>query len=82
MADVRFKFKRGSLGPVLKSSEVRAMLAARAELAASRARSFTDDEIVVQHAGNKRARSYVTRLGSGARGEAKDRALGRSLGGQ
>ncbi len=80
MAD-RIKFKRGSLKVVLNSPATRAAVAAIAEATAARARAATDDEIVVQNAGKKRARSYVTRLGSGAAGEAKDRALGRSIGG-
>jgi hypothetical protein len=49
----------------------------RPDAAAAQAR--TADEIVTQDAGRSRARSYVTRLGSGARGEAKDRALGSSI---
>lgn len=80
MAD-RFEFKAGSLGSVLKSDEIRAAVKARAERMADAARSMTNDEIVVSERGRSRARAYVRRLGSGAAGEAKDRALGRSIGG-
>ena len=49
---------------------------------ASRVRALTDDEIeVTPHQRKDRHGAYVTRLGSGAAGEANDRALGRSIGG-
>ena len=82
MASPRFVFKRGSLGPVLNSGEVRAAVSAIAEGMASRARGMTDDEIEVKvHNRRDRVGAYVNRLGSGAAGEAHDRALGRSIGG-
>jgi len=82
MASPRFVFKRGSLGPVLKSDEVRAAVSAIAEGMADRARGLTDDEIEVKvHNRRDRVGAYVTRNGSGAAGEASDRALGRSIGG-
>ena len=65
----------------LKSPEVRAAVRQVAEGIASRARGVTDDEIQVAEGGRSRARAYVRRLGSGAAGEAQDRALGRSIGG-
>ena len=75
----KFQFNRGSMKSVLTSSEVRAMIAARAERIAAAARARTDDEIVTADAGKSRARSYVRRLDSGAQGEARDRALGSSI---
>ena len=80
MAD-RIEFKRGSLGPVLQSPEMRAAVRGVAEAMAGRARGMTSDPIVVAEGGRSRARAYVRRLGSGGRGEAHDRALGRSIGG-
>jgi hypothetical protein len=65
----------------LTSPEVRAAVRATAESIAARARSATRDEIDVAEGGTSRARAYVRRLGSGAAGEANDRALGRSVGG-
>lgn len=73
--------KAGIRAVALTSAEVRAACKAKAEAMAERARGMTDDEIVVNEGGRSRARAYVTRLGSGARGEANDRALGRSIGG-
>ena len=80
MAD-RIELRSGAIRQVLTSAEMRAAVRSQAEGIASRARSATDDEIVVAEGGRSRARAYVRRLGSGARGEAKDRALGRSIGG-
>ena len=82
MATVRIELNRdGIREAVLRSDKVRAAIRAKAEEIAANARNQTDDEIVVGEGGSSRARAYVTRLGSGARGEAKDRALGRSIGG-
>jgi len=79
---VRFDFNRdGIRAAALTSDDVRAAVKAKAEQIAARARAQTDDEIVTGEGGRSRARSYVTRLGSGASGEAADRALGRSIGG-
>lgn len=79
---VRFDFNRdGIREAALTSAEVRAAVKARADRMAERARSQTRDEIVVHEGGRSRARAYVTRLGSSAAGEANDRALGRSIGG-
>ena len=75
---VRFELNRSA---VLTSEEVRAAVNDVAEGIAARARLATTDEIIVADAGRSRARSYVRRLGSGAAGEANDRALGRSIGG-
>jgi hypothetical protein len=80
MASFRITPNRAGIrAAALTSPEVRAAIAERAKRVAAAARSRTDDEIVTQDAGRSRARSYVTRLGSGARGEAKDRALGSSI---
>lgn len=77
---VRFELNKAGIRAVaLTSPEVRAAVHDVAQGVASRAAGKTDDEIVVQDAGKSRARSYVRRLGSGARGEAADRALGSSL---
>ena len=73
--------KRGVREAALTSAEVRAAVRQVAEGIASRARGVTDDEIQVAEGGRSRARAYVRRLGSGAAGEAQDRALGRSIGG-
>ena len=81
MANVRIQMTQAQGRWLLTNEGVRAAVAAEAEKVAARARGNTDDEIVTNHAGRSRARSYVTRLGSGARGEAADRALGRSIGG-
>ena len=82
MTSVRFEFDRKALGDATVRSEgTRAELERIAQSAAQRARSMTDDEIEVEMAGRSRARAYIRRLGSGTVGEAKDRALGRSLGG-
>lgn len=79
---VRLDLNRDGIRAVaLTSDAVRAAVKAEADAIAARARSQTDDEIVVNEGGRSRARAYVTRLGSGAAGEAKDRALGRSIGG-
>jgi hypothetical protein len=79
---VRIELDRaGVREAALSSPEVRDAVSAIAQRIASEAQSKTDDEIVVNDAGQSRARSYVTRLGSGARGEAEDRALGSSIGG-
>ena len=82
MTSVRFDFNRdGIRAAALTSEGVRAEVERIAQSAAQRARSMTDDEIEVEMAGRSRARAYIRRLGSGTVGEAKDRALGRSLGG-
>lgn len=79
---VRIELDRAGIRAVaLTSAEVRAACKAKAEAMAERARTQTDDEIEVGEGGRSRARAYVTRLGSGAAGEANDRALGRSIGG-
>lgn len=79
---IRLELDRQAIRQVaLQSEGVRAAVRDIAEATAARARSVTDDEIIVANAGRSRARSYVRRLGSGAAGEAHDRALGRSIGG-
>lgn len=79
-SSIRIDLNRdGIRAAALTSPQVRAMIAAKAEKVAEAARGHTDDEIVTAHAGKSRARSYVRRLGSGAAGEAKDRALGGSI---
>jgi hypothetical protein len=80
MAD-RIEINRRGIRQMLTSPEMRARVRAEAEGIAARARSATDDRIVVAEGGASRARAYVRRLGSGAAGEANDRALGRSVGG-
>lgn len=80
MASFRITPNRAGIrAAALTSPEVRAAVAERAKRVAAAAQARTDDEIVTDDAGRSRARSYVTRLGSGARGEAKDRALGSSI---
>jgi len=82
MATFRIDLNRAGIREAaLTSPEVRAAVHAAAEGIAARARSLTDDEIDVHEGGRDRARAYVRRLGSGAQGEAEDRALGRSIGG-
>lgn len=82
MTSVRIELDRAAVRAVaLTSPEVRAAVKQVAENTANRARSMTDDEIQVHEGGRSRARAYVVRLGDGARGEAEDRALGRSVGG-
>lgn len=82
MANQKFELNRAGIGALLKSSGMRAAIESRAEAMASRARAMTDDPIeVTVHQRKDRVGAYVTRLGSGARGEAHDRALGRSIGG-
>lgn len=76
---VQVKVNGAALGEILRSRPVRAEVARRAENVAAAARRKTDDKIITAHAGRSRARSYVRRLGSGARGEANDRALGSSI---
>lgn len=79
---VRIELNRdGVREAALSSDEVRGYVSTIANRIADEARSKTDDEVEVTDAGQSRARSYVTRLGSGARGEAEDRALGSSIGG-
>ena len=81
-SNARIELNRAAVRSVaLTSPEVRGAVRQIAEQAASRARSQTDDEIVVGEGGRSRARAYVRRLGSGAAGEARDRILGRSIGG-
>lgn len=82
MARARIEIDRSGIGNVLKSTEVRAAVGQAAELIAARARSATDNPVSVRHAGQSRARSYVSLDGpDGAREEADDRPLGRALGG-
>jgi len=82
MASLRIDLNRAGIREAaLQSPEVRAAVRAIAESVAARARGTTDDEIDVHEGGTSRARAYVRRLGSGAAGEAQDRALGRSVGG-
>lgn len=83
MAKFRFDMdKTGVRAVALNSAKVREAIEARAEAMAARARVTTDDEIeVTVHQRKDRVGAYVTRLGSGAAGEANDRALGRSIGG-
>jgi len=79
---IKWEWNRGGIrAAALNSDGVRAEVERIAQSAAQRARSMTDDEIEVEMAGRSRARAYIRRLGSGTVGEAKDRALGRSLGG-
>lgn len=79
-ASIRLKLNSsGTRQAALTSPEVRAAVAVVAEAIADSARGRTDDPVTVTHAGRSRARSYVRRLGSGAAGEADDRALGSSL---
>lgn len=80
MPTIRFDFDRNGIrAAALTSPGVRAAVSAAAHRMALAARSKTDDEIAVADAGKSRARSYVRRLGSGAAGEANDRALGSSI---
>jgi len=66
----------------LQAPGVAAAVDAAAEAIAARARNATDDTIdVTPHERRDRHGAFVSRLGSGAAGEAKDRALGRSVGG-
>lgn len=81
MTSVRIEVDRAGVRALLVSPEMRSAVRATAEQIATRARSATDDEIDVAEGGRSRARAYVRRLGSGAAGEAQDRALGRSIGG-
>lgn len=83
MANFRIKPNRAGIkAEALQSPEVRDAVRAIVDEIATRARSLTDDEILVEEGtGRNRARAAVIRLGSGARGEAEDRALGRSIGG-
>ena len=79
-AKFRLKLNYNALGDAaLRSPEVRAAVAQIAEGVADRARSRTDDPIEVTNAGRVRARSYISRAGSGALGESADRVLGSSL---
>lgn len=79
MAD-KIKLNFRQLGDVaLRSSGVSAALRAEAERMARRARSFTDDEVTVVEGGG-RVRKRVALVRSAA-GEARDRALGRSVSG-
>ena len=80
MPSLRLDLNRDAIRHVaLTSPEIREQIARRAEAMAAAAQSRTDDEIVVASGGRSRARSYVRRLGSGAQGEAKDRALGSAI---
>jgi hypothetical protein len=81
-SNFRLADKAGASRAALRAPGVAAAVDAAAERIASRARSLTDDDVVVKpHERRDRHGAYVTRLGSGARGEAEDRALGRSIGG-
>lgn len=77
----RIELNRAGVREVLTSPEMRGAVRGIADQIAARARNMTEDEIDVAEGGRSRARAYVRRLGSGARGEAHDRALGRSIGG-
>lgn len=79
MAD-KIKLNYKGLGDAaLRSDGVTAALRAQAEKLATRARSFTDEDIaVVEGGGRVRKRVALVRSASG---EARDRALGRSVGG-
>jgi hypothetical protein len=80
MGGIRLELDRDGIRyAALTSPEVRSEIKQRAEAIAESARGATDDRIVVNEGGRSRARAYVTRLDSGARGEAKDRALGSSI---
>lgn len=82
MADSRFEPNSSGIRQVATSPAMRSGIRQAAERIAGRARSATDDEIVVREGSRgNRAHAWVARLGSGAAGEAKDRALGRSVGG-
>jgi hypothetical protein len=82
MADLRIDLDTAALRRIADSPPMNAAVTRVAENIGSRARANTDDDVVVRGGyGNSRGRAYVVRLGSGARGEAKDRALGRSIGG-
>ena len=79
---VRVDLKSSGLRTIANAPPMDAAVKQIAEGIGSRARANTDDEIVVRgDYGHSRARAYVVRLGSGAAGEAQDRALGRSVGG-
>lgn len=82
MTDFKLKIDKRKFGDLfLRSDEVRRLVAQETERAAERVRSVTDDEIVTQaERGKVRARGYVTRLGSGLTGEARDGALTKGLG--
>lgn len=78
----RLESPRATSRAALSAAGVAAAVDAAAELIASRARAQTKDQIEVKpHERQDRHGAYVIRLGSGAAGEAKDRALGRSVGG-
>lgn len=79
MAGERIEIDSAGIRALLQSPEARAAVRVIAERAADRARGETRDKITTGIGGKSRARAYVTRLGSGAIGEAKDRALGRAL---
>jgi hypothetical protein len=82
VSTVRVDLKSSGIRQVADSPAMNAEVTRIAENIGARARANTDDEIVVRGGyGNSRGRAYVVRLGSGAAGEAKDRALGRSIGG-
>jgi hypothetical protein len=80
---------RGVQAAALKSPEVRAAVRAIAEDMAGRARqaaSNGNEFVVTERTPYRRAGAYVHRVGtpesgSGAAGEAQDRALGRAMGG-
>lgn len=69
----------GVRAAALTSQGVRDELRARAERIAAAASAASGDDVVVNEGGVSRARFYVTRLGSGAQGEANDRALGTAI---
>lgn len=80
MASAKIKLDFKALGDVaLRSPGVAAALKAEAQRMASRARSFTSEDITVVEGGG-RVRKRVALVRSAA-GEAHDRALGRAAGG-
>lgn len=82
MVNVPFRLenKRATSRAALKAPGLPGAVNATAQAIARRASAKTGDEIVVEpHKRRDRHGAYVTRLGSGARGEASDRALGSSL---
>ena len=81
MANFRLKPNRAGIrSAALNTGAVRAAVMQVAEGIASRARGVTDDEITVEVSRRKdRIGARIAR--ENAAGEAKDRALGRSIGG-
>ncbi len=82
MSKFTLKINRKAFGDAtVRSTKARELVAEKTEHVASQVRSMTRDEIVTSpEEGKIRARGYVTRLGSGLRGEADDGALTKGLG--